>query len=220
MITLNADGTGKDATASPALIGRVSSSSAIANRTSPGTVVQQAFTVDHRPERPIGGQPLEGRDDGRRVGGGDHRADDEGELDRQAGGHRKDDRHDHGADHDPRERQQGEAAPPPPELGDAEPVAGLEDQAGQEHDEHEIRVDDDRRHAREAGHGADEQARDDESDGVRDAKRARHDRHDRGEDEQADEQLDGVRKRLVVHRASGQARTTAGDWSASPVIDV
>ena len=67
----------------------------------------------------------------------------------------QDDGDDHGRDQDAGDREHQQPAEPATELADPQPIAGLEDEARQQHDEHEVGRDLERRDPDDAGDGAD-----------------------------------------------------------------
>ena len=103
-------------------------------------------------------------------------------------------------DQDAGDGQQGEAAEPAPELGEAEAIGRLEDEAGQEHEQDEVGRHVERRVAGRLGDDADDEPRDDQGDRVRQPEGSGDDRDERGQAEQADQQLDRVRDRRFVHQ--------------------
>ena len=166
---------------SPLPNGRVRAWRANTNRTSPGAVVEQAFPVDHRGKGPVGLDSLERGDDRGRVGGRDHRPDDEGQLERQAGRGAQDERDDHGRDQDAADGEHQQPAEPSAELADPQPVTGLEDESRQQHDEHQVGVISSGGIPTTLATAPTPSPANDERDRVRDAQRAGHDRHDGGE---------------------------------------
>ena len=97
-----------------------------------GAVVEQALAVDDRREGGRDAERLERRDDRRRVRGGDHRADDERELEPGARRPRFRTIATTTAEiRTPGTASSSEARRPPPKLVESEPIAGLEHEAGQ-----------------------------------------------------------------------------------------
>ena len=88
------------------------------------------------------GQPTERRDDGRRVGRRDHRPDDEGQIEPKPGPDVEQDGDERGRDEDARHGQEEEGCERPSQEGQVEPVAGLEHESRQEHDQDDFRGDD------------------------------------------------------------------------------
>ena len=89
---------------------------------------------------------------------------------------------------------------PATELGEPKPVAGLEHEPGQEHEQDDVGRDG--RLGIPAAPAAMPTASPaiDQRDGVGQSQRARDDRHERGQAEKADQQLDRVRELRLVHQ--------------------
>ncbi len=153
----------------------------------PGAVIEQALAIDHRCERGRDTQRLERRDHGRRVRGGNHRADQECQVQPKPGHEVQHDRHDRGGDEHTRHGEEDEPAQPPSQFIEPQAVGGLENEAGQQHDEHELRCDVEGRKAEDRGQATDDEAGDDEGDRVRQAQRPGDDRHESGKPEETDE---------------------------------
>ena len=95
-----------------------------------GTVVEEALAVDDGGQRGRDGEPLERRHDRGRIGRGDHRADDEGEIQAETGREVEHDGDDRRGDQDTRDRQERQPADPTAELDDAEPIAASKTRPG------------------------------------------------------------------------------------------
>ena len=107
-------------------------------------------------------------------------------------------------------------AEPAPELGDPQPVGGLEHEAGQQDEEDEVRRDVDRREPGCTRDKADEQSRDDERDGVREpeagARRSQRTRRGPGGPPAARSHR-GSRRRSSGRRHRGRRGLTRRPWS-------
>ena len=158
-------------------------------------VVEEALALDERREPARRPELLEGRDDRDRVGRRDHRPDDEAQLERQAGRQAQHDRDDRGADEHAGRREQHDPAERPPEVVEVDPERGLEDEARQQHEQHDLGRDLQIERQQRAG----DQAEDDERDRVRDRDpEAVHDDADEpGRRHEADEQLDRLDRRVA-----------------------
>ena len=80
------------------------------------------------------------------------------------------------------------------------PIAGLEHEPGQEHEQDDVGRDGQARDPGRAGGDADREPGDHQGDGVGQSQRARDDRHERGQTQKADQQLDRVRDLRLVHQ--------------------
>ena len=166
-----------------------------------GPVVEQALAVDHRGQRLRDPQALEGRNHGGRIGRRHHRADDERQIQPQTGPDIEQERHDRGRDQDAGDRQKREAAEPAPKLADPEAVRRLEHEPRQEDEKDDLGGDVDGRVPDGVRADPDEEAGDDQGHRIGESQRSSDDRDERRQAEQADQQLDRVRDRRLVHQA-------------------
>ena len=106
-----------------------------------------------------------------------------------------------GRDQDAGDGQKRQAAKPAPKLADPEAVRRLEHETRQEDEKDDLRGDVDGRVTDGVRPDPDEEAGDDQCDRVGEPQRSRDDRDEGGQAEQADQQLDCVRDRRLVHQA-------------------
>ena len=102
-------------------------------------VVEQALGLDGGGQQRGSMHAPHGCQHRRRVGRGEHCADDEAELDRQAGGHVEDQAEHYRADQHPGDGQQQDQSDDPAQLAQVEPVAALEHERGQEDGKDQVR---------------------------------------------------------------------------------
>ena len=160
-------------------------------RLSPSTTVASAGGTLRR---------LKVDDDRDRVGGRDHRPDDEREVEPQSRRQVEEHGDDRGRDHDPRHRQQGQATGRPSQMADLEPVGGLEHEAREQDRKDDLgrdlgRLGDPDQRRAETG----QETHEDERDRVGQPDRTSDDRHDGGDPEQRHEQPDRAEDRGPVH---------------------
>ena len=179
--------------------------SAIANSTTPVPSLSRlsdSTTVERRRRR---AEPLEQRDDGDRVGGREHRAEDERGAEREAGQARHDERDDRRGDQHARRREDRDDRERAPELADVDLVGRLEHEPGSR----TARISSGVMSMSTPGHGDRErQAGEDEGDGVGDGDPARDQRHAGRDREQQDEQLDGEQPGRFGRRHRARAAST------------
>ena len=130
------------------------------------------------------------------VGGRHHGANDEGEVGPHAGGEVEDGGYDAGGDDDAGRGEDGDAGDGGPQLADVDAEGGVEDQARQQDDEHDLRADLEVLFAEDLRR---RKSQDNQGDGVGNRDEPYDQRRDDGDRHQRDRDFDGVEPEHAFH---------------------